>query len=270
MRATDPFRITARSALLAGWRELWRRPGPTLLALVAAVGSGLALRAASVRVGELADLLAAERRADTGRLGGLVLGLIAVALSGGALAALLADVGRAVALCAYGAPLPPDRSTRLLRPLRLGLARTPGFVSVRVVELLLYGCLAVGDAFVLALAPIHDGTAPFRAALLAATLLAPSLLLALPVFAATRVAQVLIARGLPTATALAHGYDVVARRFASLARLGLAGLLATSPLLVAALVAPVGLRDALFGLAALWLYAALDTVVGGDGRLVTG
>ncbi|MGZ3429631.1 MAG: hypothetical protein ACXVCV_23435, partial [Polyangia bacterium] len=109
-----------------------------------------------------------------------------------------------------------------------------------------------------------------RQAWSAALLLLPSLALALAVFAASRVAQTVIARGLPPAAALAHGYDLLLRRFPSLVRLALAGTIATSPLVAAALWMPFPLGAALAGAAALWLYAALATLVGRDGRLALG
>jgi hypothetical protein len=190
----------------------------------------------------------------------------ATLITGLASGALLVDVTRAVALSAYAGAPSPD----LRRWLRLGLVRTPGMISIRAVELLLYFCLLVGDAFLLVRSTIRSGPPPLFAALWTLAAVAPSLALGLASFTAARVAQTLIARGLPPATALAGGYDLVWRRFPSLARLALAGLVATSPLLIGALLVPWGLRQLLLGLAALWVYAALTTVVGRDGRLLTG
>jgi hypothetical protein len=252
MSPTDPFRISARAALRAGGRDLLRAPLPTALALLGTLAALLAGQAAWLRAAELLNAAAPGRAA-------------AAWLSGMALAALLLDGTRAVALCAYASPPSP-----LLRLVRLGLARTPGLISVRAVELLLYFCLAIGDAFVLASGPIHFGSGPMRLALAALVALAPSLLLAVVVFAASRVAQTLIARGMAPAAALARGYDLVLRRFASLARLALAGGLVTAPLVALALLLPFGVRELLLGLTALFFYAALTRLVGSDGRLLTG
>lgn len=250
--AADPFRYRARAALLRGARELWRVPLPTAAALAGAVTAALAARAAHVR---------ADQALHAGRPGRALL----VWLVGGALAALVVDVTRAAALVAYAGPPRPPSSTWLL-----GLLRTPGMISVRAVELLAYFTLALGDLFVLTRGLPRIGAAPATQALLATMVLFPSLALALVLFGAARIAQTVIARGLPTAVALAHGCDVVLRRFASLSRLALAGSIAVAPLLAAALWLPFGLRAALLGLAALWLYASLATWVGRDGRLATG
>ena len=53
-------------------------------------------------------------------------------------------------------------------------------------------------------------------------------------------------------------------------RLALLGLVVTAPLVAAALLSPFGLRAVLFAVAELWLYAALATLMGRDGRLVLG
>ena len=252
MSATDPFRISARVAIRRGARELWRAPAPTLAALVGTMTAALAARAAWLRAGQA---LLAER---PGRA-------VFIGLVGASVAALLVDVTRAAALTAYAGP---PRS--LGRTLALGLVRTPAMISVRAVELLIYFALALGDLFLLARGLARVGADPTAQALAAATLLLPSLVLALVVFAASRVAQTVIARGLPAAVALVHGYDVVLRRFPSLARLALAGVIVAAPLLVAAAVLPFPLGAALAGLAALWLYAALAILVGRDGRLSSG
>jgi hypothetical protein len=251
-RSADPFRITARAALARGIDELRLRPAPTLAAVAGTIAGALAGRAALVRAG--AALLAVRPALA-----------VAIWLCGASVAALLVDITRAMALTAYAGPPRPFGRT-----LMLGLLRTPGMISVRAVELLIYFALALGDLFVLArrLPPI--GVAPARQALLTAVCLFPSLSLALVVFAASRVAQTVIARGLPPAVALAHGYDVVLRRLPTLARLGLLGALASAPLLLVATRLPFPLGAALVGVAALWLYAALATLVGRDGRLALG
>ncbi len=244
-----PAPLSARAAIARGWHELWRAPAPTFLALAGALAAALAVRAAWLRAGEALD---ADR---PGRA-------LWTLLAGSGAAALLADATRAAALSAYaGAP----RS--LARTVALGLRRTPAMISVRAVELLVYVTLAFGEAFVLVRALPPVGPDPTREALAAALCLAPALALALVVFVASRVAQTLIARGLPPAPALAHGYDVVLRRFPSLARLGLFAVACTAPFWIIAFLAPAPLDGLVLGLAALWLYAALAALVGRDGRL---
>lgn len=247
--SVPPFRISARTTLRRGWSELWRAPLPTLLALAGTLAGLLAVRAAWVRAGEL---LAAAAPATA----------VATLLIGLSSGVLLLEATRATALSAYASP--PRSLPRLLR---LGLERTPAMITVRAVEVTIYLCLGLGDLFALTL--IHSGTAA-RSALLALLLLAPSLVLAAWLFLAARVAQSLVARGLPPAPALAHGFDVALRRFPSLARLALAGVGATAPFWIVALLMPWGLRQVLLALAALWLYAALIVLVGRDARLVTG
>ena len=105
---------------------------------------------------------------------------------------------------------------------------------------------------------------------MASLCLLPALALALVVFAASRVAQTLIARGLMPAPALAGGYDVVLRRLPSLARLGLFALVIAAPFRIAAIFLPPPLGGLVISFAALWLYAALATFVGRDGRLALG
>jgi hypothetical protein len=252
MSAAVPFRISARAAIARGGRALWRAPGPTLLAVAGTVTAALAARAAWVRAGQA---LFAER---PGRAA-------LIWLVGASVAALLVDVTRAAALTAYAGPPRP-----LAQTLALGLLRTPGMISVRAVELLIYFALGLGDLFVLARALVRVGDDPTRQALVTALLLLPSLALMLGIFAASRVAQTVIARGLLPAPALAHGYDVALRRFPSLARLALFGTISTAPLVVAAVWMPFPLGVALVGVAALWLYAALATLVGSDARLSMG
>jgi hypothetical protein len=242
--------MTARAAMRAGWRDLWRSPAPTLLALVGAMAAALALRAANLRtIGLWQEALVTR---------GLV-----TWLCGAALALLLVDVTRAAALCAYAAAPAPDDETRpgvgrrlawLMRPFTLGLLRTPAMITVRAVELTIYATLGLGELFVLGRGLAGVSLRPAPQALAVTACLAPALL----------------PRGLPAATALAHGYDLVLRRFASLARLALFGALVTAPVWVGALLLPFGLRAALLSLVALWLYAALTTLVGRDPRLTTG
>src|SRR5205823_1127435 len=86
--------------------------------------------------------------------------------------------------------------------------------------------------------------APFRAALIAA----PALFLILVMFAAARVALVLVARGLPPARALVHGFDVVLRRLPSLLRLLAALLVWTLPLTLPAAALRIGASMAHEGL----------------------
>lgn len=256
--------MTARAALRAGLRELGRWPLPTLLALVGALTAATAARVAWVRAGAL--WTAARGAGTPWPTVGRALGLL---LSGHAAAALLVDATRAAALSAYGLPR-PDGRLGLLGPLRLGLARTPAMVSVRAVELTLYFALALGNLFVLARALGAAPPRPLPQALVATALLGPSLASAMLVFAAARVAQALIARGLPAAPALAHGYDVALRRFASLARLALLGLVATLPIHLAAAWLPTPAAAPLEALAALWVYAALVALLGRDPRLALG
>jgi hypothetical protein len=269
--AASPSPILARQALRAGWRDLWRWPAVTLLALFAALVGALAMRAAGVRALELWRLAFADLAGSGEHFFGLAARASGVWLSGSAVAALLVDATRAAALVAYsGAPPPDRRLSRMMRPLRLGLGRTPYMISVRATELLIYFALTLGNLFVLARGFAGVTAAPARRALVGALCLFPSVSLGLVVFCAARVAQVLIARGLLPGPAIAAGFDLLLRRFASLCRLALAGGLASLPIVIVALLCPFGLRAALFGLAALWLYAALSTVVGRDGRLLTG
>jgi len=114
------------------------------------------------------------------------------------------------------------------------------------------------------------GADPTRQAMLGALCLLPAAATGLVVFVASRVAQTVIARGLPPAAALAHGYDVALRRLPSLTRLGLCGGLVTAPFWIGALLLPFGLAALVLALPALWLYAALTRLVGADGRLSMG
>ena len=87
------------------------------------------------------------------------------------------------------------------------------------------------------------------------------------VFVASRVAQTVIARGLPPAPALAHGYDLALRRVPSLTRLLVLGGAVTAPFWIGAIFLPFALAALTAALPALWLYAALTRLVGADGRL---
>lgn len=257
MSAADPFRRSAerrpaRTALARGALELVRSPAATLAALAGAMTAALAARVAWVRAGQ------ALEAARPGRA-------LLTWLVGLSVAALVADVTRATALTAYAGPRRPLGQT-----VALGLRRTPGMISVRAVELVLYFALGLGELFVLVRALPSVGADPARAALVAALALLPVLALALVVFAASRVAQTVIARGLPPSVALMHGYDVALRRFPSLARLGLLGVLVTAPFWIGALLLPFALGACVAAVAALWLYAALSTLVGADPRLATG
>jgi hypothetical protein len=143
-------------------------------------------------------------------------------------------------------------------------------IGVRAVELFLYYALGLGALFVLVRGLPPVGDEPARLALAGALVAAPLLMLALIVFAASRVAQTLIARGLPPVPALAHGYDVALRRLPALLRIVVVGGLCALPLFVIAALLPFPLGSALVGLVALWLYAALTLLVGGDARLAGG
>lgn len=239
-------------AIAAGLRALVGAPAATVTALLGTLAGALAARAAAVRAVEALAAARPGRAALTWLVG------VTVAL-------LLVDVTRAVALTAYaGAP------RRLSQTIALGLVRAPAMISVRAVELLLYFALAVGEAFVLARALPRVGAEPLRQALAASFCLAPALTLALVIFAASRVAQTVIARGLPAAVALAHGYDLTLRRLGSLVGLALLGVVVTAPLWISALLLPFPLGAVAVGVAALWIYAALSALVGRDGRLALG
>jgi hypothetical protein len=254
-------------ALLAAGRDLRRWPTVTGLALVAAMTASLAARAGLVRAAQLVTSTPGGLDVRWAALGRASL----VLLLGAGLAALLVDVAMATALVAYAGPAPiTNGPARLATVLRSGLLRTPAMISVRALEFLVYYALAVGDLFVLTAGLTGSAPSPERRALAATVLLAPSLALATLTFVAARVAQVLVARGLHPAPALVHGLDLALRRFASLARLGLAAGLATAPLWLLALLMPAPLAAMLAAIAALWSFAALAQVVGHDSRLAFG
>lgn len=234
-----------------GLVELVRAPAPTAIALAGTLAGALAARAAWVRAGEA---LVADR---PGRA-------LVAWLAGAGLAALVVDATRAVALTAYAGPPRPLGQT-----LALGLRRTPAMISVRAVELTIYLALALGELFVLARG-VAAGASPARQAFSGAVCLLPGVALALVVFTASRLAQTLIARGLPPAVALAHGYDLALRRVPSLTRLGLRGGIATAPLWISAIFLPAPLGALAVAVAALWLYAALALLAGADARLALG
>jgi hypothetical protein len=255
----------ASAALQAALGDLVRRPAATMLALSTASAGALAFRAGWLRALQLA---AAAH--DSAAPGLLVARAIGTLLAGAALAGLLVDIGYAIALTAYAGAPPHDRSGALYLPLRLGLTRTPGMVSVRAFELVLYATLATGELLLLGHGLPTLETRPARLAAVTTLALTPALLLSLYLFAAARVAQVLIARGIAPAPALAHGVDVALRRFGTLAKLGLTALGWTLPLWLAALFVPSPLAALLLALATLWSYAALLRVVGADSRLRSG
>jgi hypothetical protein len=263
-----PFRYSARAALRAAWDDLWRWPTVTLFALVAAATGALAGRAGWLRARHL--LTAAVAPSASPAPASALVRAVGVLVAGAAVGALLVDVAVAAALCAYAGPPPPARRGRLWPPLWRGLARTPAMITVRAVELFLYSTLAFGDLLVVSGALIHSDRVPSRQALLATAALAPSLLLASWTFAAARVAQTLVARGLSTAPALVHGLDLTLRRFASLARLGLLAWIVTAPLWISAALLPAAAAAPLWVLAALWPWAALARLVGRDPRLCFG
>jgi hypothetical protein len=266
--ATPAVGIGAGAALRAALGDLARWPAATLLALATATVGTLALRAGWLRALQFVDA-AGDRGAFSAVLFARA---VVVLLAGGAVAGLLADVGCAIALTAYaGAPPPRGRSGALGLPLRRGLERAPAMISVRAVEILVYGTLATGELLLLGHGlPTAAAATPARLAAVTTLALAPAMTLALYLFAAARVAQTLIARGFGPGAALAHGLDVALRRFGALARLGLTALVWTLPLWLAAFFLPSPLAAALVTLALLWSYAALVRVVGADGRLLIG
>jgi hypothetical protein len=231
---------------------LWRHREATLLALLGAITAELALRLA---LAGAAAALSADRPRGLAAAAGRATLILA---SGFGSALLLGACTRAAALCRYGGGRARD-----------GLRRVPALLAVSLLELLLLGTLA--SALVLGglrLLPYY-GTVTQRAAC-ATALLAPLLPAALLTFAVARVAQGLVARGLPLGLALLYGCDFTLRRLPSLTRLGLSAVGVTSPLLLAALLAPALLRPAALALASLWSYAALIRLVGADARLAHG
>jgi hypothetical protein len=263
--------MSTRQAVWGGWVALTEWPGITS---ASALTSGVALSAslaAGARAWSLAQL-SIERGA-----GGLFGRALFLALAGFGFAALFAELGRACALVAYAGP---GRRARR-NPVWRGLACTPAIVTLRALELLLYGMLLVGVG--LALTKIV-GISTVRGAFAGALVTAPALALSLFVFAATRVAIVLAARGARAAPSLVRGCDLTLRRFPSLIRLALALAVATSPFTLGALVLTIAAhhtspnaaialalcRAVSLALAALWCYAALSALAGSDPRLAGG
>ena len=248
----------------AGWRDLWRWRAPTLLALATATTGALAWRAAWTAVRTLVASAPESTTAPTA----LLVHAAVVVVAGGAFAALLVDVGCAIALSAYAGAAPPvgERGS-LVGTLRRGLARTPAMVMVRALELVVYATLLLAELVVLARLEPRLYATPTQRALVTTLLLAPAIVVAIYLFLAARVAQTLIARGLGAATALTHGFDVALRRLQTLLRLGITASLWTAPLWLLSLVLPSPLAAPLTALAIVWSYAALVRVVGADGRL---
>ena len=245
--------MSPRQAVWGGWVALTEWPGITS---ASALTSGVALSAslaAGARAWSLAQL-SIERGAG---------GLFGRALS--------------CALVAYAGP--GRRAGR--NPVWGGLACTPAIVTLRALELLLYSMLLVGVG--LALTKIV-GVSTVRGAFAGALIIAPALALSLFIFAATRVAIVLAARGARAAPSLVRGCDLTLRRFPSLIRLALALAVATSPFTLGALVLTIAAhhtspnaaialalcRAVSLALAALWCYAALSALAGSDPRLAGG
>jgi hypothetical protein len=260
----------ARDAVVDGLRSLARAPAVTAAATLAAVVAALAPAAAARRAATLV-----EHAARTG--GGGALGAAALTLGVGlAFASLLVEVALAAALSAYAAPgaLPGPRA------LALGLRRAPALITLGAVEATVYVTLVT--ALALALPPPGHAPSTAAAAALDALGAAPALALAAVLFASTRVAVVLVARGVPAAPSLASGLDVALRRLPSLVRLGALLCGATLPLVLAGGLAALcawravdsapfaSVAAACLQLAALWSYAALSALVGRDPRLVTG
>jgi hypothetical protein len=262
--------VTAGEHVKEAWREIVSRPGATLGAIAAHVVAALALSAASAKA---VRAIGAAIAADDLELAARGLGLLIIA---GGFAVLIVDVARMCALSAYAGA----RGT--LEILSRGLARTPALITVRAVELTILGMLAFGA--IVCIMRLDDDMQAGRAALTAAAVLAPVLVLAVITFAAGRVGIALAARGLKPAFALVHAFDLALRRFPSLLRLALRLCLATWPFLVTAAALTLAarpaspraeallgaLRSGALGAAALWGYAALVGFVGRDPRLARG
>jgi hypothetical protein len=267
--ATAPLRsIAAPYRIRSFWRaalsDLWRHRLATTLALLGAAAAAIAGRLAWRGAFAAFDSLAADRPTELVYAAQRALLILA---SGLASALLLAAVTRAAALSAYGGGRARD-----------GLTLAPALLAISLLELLLLGTLAGAATLLLTRALYHSGSADPAAlanaralrAACASALVGPLVPPALLAFAAARVAQSLVARGLPLGLALVHGCDFTLRRFPALVRLGLSALLITSPLLLAAALAPFPLDAPLLALASLWSYAALIRLVGADPRLAHG
>jgi hypothetical protein len=269
----------ARRAIREAREAMQRRPAFTLGAVAAFAGSSLVLAAAS-RASALALRAAAGEggmapRAIARALANapqLVLRAWLTLMVGIALAALMADVARMCALCAYSG----SRT-----PLLHGLSRTPVLITVRAVELTVSFMLLSGGAMTVIRLPELP---PLHAALAATAIMGPVLALVALNFAAARVGIALAVRGLRPAPSLIHGYDVALRRLPSLVALLLRIAFSSLPLwlaagvlrLFAAGVAPrvevifSAAAAACLGAAVLWAYASLVAWVGRDARLAGG
>jgi hypothetical protein len=257
--------VKAREAISAGCGDLSRARAATAAALLGTVAAALAVEVMLRAAGE--DLRGLFGDDGTGQL----LHAILVLLLGAALSSLLFDSARAVALTAYARPGQPW--------LLAGLSRVPGLLTVGAMEVTIQSCLVLG------LLKLTGAAVDARSPLAAALAWAPVGCLCAITFGAARIAQVLVARGVPPSAALVHGCDFVLRRISSLVRLALVLALWTLPLTVPAVLFGIGalvavghatgalagaLGLALFELAALVGYAALAQLVGRDPRLITG
>jgi hypothetical protein len=243
---------TAWGLARAGWDDLRRSGVATAIALVASLAAALALQAAGRRA------LADWHHASPGHA-------FAVVMLGAAVASLLLDCARAVALTAYAHPGEPF--------LARGLSRVPAMITITAVEITVEGFL--GLALLLTVPRVLARGLGADAALACALVAAPVALLALVVFAAARVALVLAARGLAPARSLATGFDVVMRRLPSLVELAAVLALVTLPLALVGVALrfaghAVPFAYAFLELAALWMYASLAVLVGRDPRLALG
>jgi hypothetical protein len=242
-------------------RGAWRRVFDGAGAVAGEPAVSLAAALAAV-VGALGERAALARVAEAARLG---LDALGEAISGGlvgfAFCALLADLGLAAALTAYGQP-----KARLLGD---GLRRLPLMVAVGALERLVIGTLAIGALTAAPIVLMRCDPPALGLSLLAV----PILFLTLVQGAAAAATRVLVGRGLPLGRALAGGYDLVLRRIPSLCRLAPALLSAQLPLLfAAAALRGHGLFAALSvgvaRVAALLAYAALGELIADDGELL--
>ncbi|MCU1280810.1 MAG: hypothetical protein JWM53_4356 [bacterium] len=273
--------VRAKEAVSEGLRAVLAWPRVSLAALLTATVALLAVDAAWHRAG--AALGVAARSGDL-RLVGIAAGVF---LFGSGFAALLGNVARTIALAAYS-PAPSEASSPsstaspsvVRRPFADGLRRTPAMITLQAIELTVGGMLAAG---VFAALARHLPSQPEgRTALFSLLVLLPPAALLTAHVAATRVAMALAARGVRPANALVHAYDLLARRFPSLAGLSARLLWRTLPLTVPALAAAllslgasprvaVGLgliRAVCLAAAALWSYASLAVWVGPDAEVV--
>jgi hypothetical protein len=269
----------ARAAIREAREAMQRRPGFTFGAVAAFAGSSLVLaagsRAAAIALRAAAGEGGLSTRAMARALAHapqLVLRAWLTVMVSLALAALMADVARMCALCAYSG----SRT-----PLIHGLSRTPVLITVRAVELTVSFMLLSGGAMTVIRLPELP---PLHAALAATAIMGPVLALVALNFAAARVAIALGVRGLRPAPSLIHGYDVALRRLPSLLGLLLRVAFTSLPLwlgagLLRVLAAAASPRAsvilsaaaaACLGAAVLWAYASLVAWVGRDARLANG